>query len=413
MSTDSAAAGKSMKILVINCGSSSIKYQMYQMPEKTVLAKGMVEKIGEQDSRLIHQAGGNKHVKDGAVADHKAGMTLIAEALVDKEVGVISDISEIGAVGHRVVHGGETYSGSVIIDDDVIKCIEDFCDLAPLHNPPNLTGIREARALLPDVPMVAVFDTAFHQSIPPRAYMYALPYELYEKYRIRKYGFHGTSHAYVTHRAAEMLGRDLDSLNVITCHLGNGCSMAAVENGKSVDTTMGLTPLQGLVMGTRCGDIDAAITFYLMGKEEYSDYHSLDKLFNKKSGLLGLSGVSNDLRNISEQAARDGRESRAQLALDVFDYRLCFYIGAYMGVLPKVHAIIFTGGIGQNGAQVRADACKNLRNLGVYLDEEKNKQMVGGKEGDIATADSPVRLLVIPTDEEGWIATDTYKLCAG
>jgi len=400
-----------MIVLVINCGSSSIKYQLYRMPAKTVMAKGLVEKIGEETSRLTHAAGEKKHAKDTPVRNHQEGMKVILETLTDKEVGVISDIHEISAVGHRVVHGGEEYSGSVVIDAGVLKCVEDFCDLAPLHNPPNLTGIRSAQEALSGVPMVAVFDTAFHQTIPPQAYLYALPYNLYEKYRVRKYGFHGTSHAYVTHRAAELLGRPVGSTNLITCHLGNGCSMAAVQGGKSVDTTMGLTPLQGLVMGTRSGDIDPAIIFYLLGKKEFSDYHAIDTMMNKKSGLLGISGLSNDMRNLKEAAEKEGPKSRAQLAIDIFCYRLCFYIGAYLGVLSEVQAIVFTGGIGENGYHVRKGACKSLGNVGVLLDEAKNRAMVGGKEGDVARPESPVRILVIPTDEEGWIATETYNLC--
>jgi len=270
-----------MIVLVINCGSSSIKYQLFDMPDKNVLAKGLIERIGDESASLTHRVDDAKHQKNINAPDHKASMAIILETLTDPDIGVIKDIHEIGAVGHRVVHGGETYSGSVLIDDDVIACIEEFCDLAPLHNPPNLTGIREAQAALPGVPMAAIFDTAFHQTIPAKAHLYALPYELYEKYRVRKYGFHGTSHAYVLKRAAELLGKSVEKTSVITCHLGNGASIAAVENGQCIDTTMGMTPLPGLVMGTRSGDIDPAIIFYLLGKDEFSDYHQLDTMLNK------------------------------------------------------------------------------------------------------------------------------------
>ncbi|MBN2712691.1 MAG: acetate kinase [Planctomycetes bacterium] len=399
-----------MIVLVINCGSSSIKYQLYDMPSKKVLAKGLVEKIGEQISGLSHKYDGKKHEVELSIPNHKAGMEVILKTLTDGEVGVIKEISEIGAVGHRVVHGGEKYSGSVLIDDSVIKCIEDFCDLAPLHNPPNLTGIREAQAALPGVPMVAVFDTAFHQTIPAKAYLYALPYELYEKYRVRKYGFHGTSHAYITHRMAEVLGKPVDETNIITCHLGNGASMAAVENGKCIDTTMGMTPLPGLVMGTRCGDIDPAIIFYLLGKEEFKDYRDIDKILNKKSGLLGISEFSNDQRDLEEKAEKEGPESRAQLALDIFAYRVSFYIGAYMGIMKHVDAIVFTGGIGENGSIARSASCKPLANVGVELDEAKNNETIRGKEGEISTASSKTKVFVIPTDEEGWIASETFDL---
>ncbi len=399
-----------MIVLVINCGSSSIKYQLYKMPEKAVLAKGLVEKIGESGSRLIHKSDKGKHEAEVAVRNHKAGMSEILRILTDATHGVIEQIGEIGAVGHRVVHGGEAYSGSVLIDDKVLACVEDFCDLAPLHNPPNLTGIREAQEALPGVPMVAVFDTAFHQTIPPHAYLYALPHELYEKYRVRKYGFHGTSHAFVTHRTAELLGKPLDQTNIITCHLGNGGSMAAVKNGKGIDTTMGMTPLPGVVMGTRCGDIDPAIIFYLLGKDEFADPKKIDNLLNKKSGLLGISGVSNDMRDLEELAANNGGHPRAQLALDIFNYRLKFYIGAYMAILGQVDAIVFTGGIGENGSHVRSASCGNLSAFGIEIDEAKNKGTIRGKEGIISTSGSKVKVMVVPTDEEGWIATETYEL---
>lgn len=401
-----------MLVLVINCGSSSIKYQLFEMPAKTVLAKGVVEKIGHKDSSLTHKVDRQKHEIVQAIANHQAGVELILRTLADPEIGVMSDIHDIGAVGHRVVHGGEEYSASVVIGEKVKHCIEKFADLAPLHNPPNLTGIHAVEAALPGVPNVAVFDTAFHQTIPAKAYLYALPYELYEKYGVRKYGFHGTSHAYVLNQAAKMLGQAVEETSVITCHLGNGASMAAIENGKCVDTTMGMTPLAGLVMGTRCGDIDPAIIFYLLGKEEFNDYHDIDKMMNKKSGLLGVSGVSNDMRDLLAAAEKEGPKSRPQMALDMFCYRLGFYLGAYMAILDKVDAIVFTGGIGENGPDEREGAVHYLHNLDVYLDSEKNKSTIRGKSGDIASDNSKSRVLVIPTDEEGWIASETHRLCA-
>ncbi len=397
-----------MLVLVVNCGSSSIKYQLFRMPEREVLAKGLVERIGEEGSRLKHEAGGEKHAVEQAVADHKAGMQLITNTLTDPSVGVIGSLDEIGAVGHRVVHGGETYSGSVLIDEDVIHCIEDYADLAPLHNPPNLTGIREARAVLPKAPMVAVFDTAFHQTLPKHAYLYALPYAFYEKYRIRRYGFHGTSHAYVTRRAAEMLGKPESEVNLITVHLGNGCSMAAVKNGQSVDTSMGLTPLEGLVMGTRCGDIDPAIFFYLLSRPEYDSYQEVDRVLNKQSGLLGVSGISNDMRTLEEK--EEEGDERARLAIDIFAYRIRKYVGAYMAVLGRTDAICFMGGIGENGPIERGRALEGLEQLGIALDPEKNDATIRGTEGDIATPESHVRVLVVPTDEEGWIARETYEI---
>ncbi len=402
-----------MIILVINCGSSSIKYQLYEMPENKVIAKGLVERIGLAKAGLTHNAHGEKTILEIAAPDHKASMEIILKTLTDPKLGVIKNIKEIGGIGHRVVHGGEAYSESVLIDAEVVKCVEDFCDLAPLHNPPNLTGIRSAQSALPGVPNVAVFDTAFHQTMPRHAYLYAIPYDLYKKYRVRKYGFHGTSHAYLTRRASHLLGIPQDQISLVTCHLGNGASVACVENGKSIDTSMGLTPLQGLVMGTRSGDIDPAIIPYLMGKEEFSDYRKIDKMLNKESGLLGLSGVSSDMRDIETAAAKDGLGSRAQLALDVFSYRLKFYIGAYMAVLKRIDAIVFSGGVGENGSAVRWAACSSLANLGVYIDPLKNKEMIRGKEGDISAPQSHTKVLVIPTDEEGFIAAETYRLTQG
>lgn len=399
-----------MIVLVVNCGSSSIKYQLYDMPEKKVLAKGLAEKVGESESLLTHRKGDQKFEMARPIPNHKVGIELILSCLVDKEKGVLADVKEISAVGHRVVHGGESYSDAMRIDQDVLSCIEECSDLAPLHNPPNLIGINECRAALPGVPMVAVFDTAFHQTLPRKAFLYALPYEMYEKYRVRKYGFHGTSHAYITHRAADMLKKPVSEVNLITCHLGNGGSMTAVRGGQSVDTTMGFTPLAGLVMGTRCGDIDPAIIPYLMSKPEYSKIADIDKTLNKKSGLLGVSGVSNDMRDLQVDAQKSGKDSRSQLAIDMFCYRVKFFVGAYMAVLGRVDAICFMGGIGENGADIRAQSLVDLENLGISVDGEKNRNF-RADEGVISTDGSKVKVMVIRTDEEGWIAEETFNLC--
>ncbi len=395
-----------MKTLVVNCGSSSIKFQLYSMPQREVLAKGQVERIGEAESALKYQADGHQYHEQATIADHEEGMRRILNALIGSEDAILADLNEIRAVGHRVVHGGEEFTGSVLIDERVIASIERCADLAPLHNPPNLTGIRAAMHALPDVPHVACFDTAFHATIPRVAYMYALPREIYKKYGVRRYGFHGTSHRYVAARTAELLGQTPEQTNCITCHLGNGCSMTAVRNGQSVDTSMGLTPLEGLVMGTRSGDIDPAILFYLADKG-YS-IPELNTMCNKQSGLLGISGISNDLRTLSEEA--EGGNELAQLAIDIFCYRVKKYVGAYMAVLGRTDAITFTGGIGENSAAVRARVCEGLEPLGVALDDARNRELVGGGEGDASRADSKVRVLVVPTDEEGVIAADTYEI---
>ncbi len=400
-----------MIVLVINCGSSSIKYQLYEMPAKKVLAKGLAEKVGEETSLLTHRKGDRKFEISQPLPNHKVGIELILSCLTDPEKGVLANVKEISAVGHRVVHGGERYSDAMRIDQDVIACIEECSELAPLHNPPNLIGIQECRNALPGVPMVAVFDTAFHQTLPKAAFLYALPYEAYEKYRIRKYGFHGTSHAYITQRAADILKKPASEVNLITCHLGNGCSMAAVRGGKSVDTTMGFTPLAGLVMGTRSGDIDPAIIPFLNSKPEYAKIADIDKMLNKQSGLLGVSGVSNDMRNLQADADKNGKDSRSQLAIDMFCYRVRFFVGAYMAILGRVDAVCFMGGIGENGKAVREQCLANLENYGIALDRDKNNALAFGTEGDVATANSRSRVLVIPTDEEGWIAEETYKRC--
>lgn len=394
-----------MKVLVINTGSSSIKYQLYKMPESKVLAKGIVERISEEDSKLIHYYDGETHTVKTNVQTHERGMQLILNTLVSKEIGVIEDISAIGAVGHRVVHGGEEFTGSVVIDDEVIASIEKFAGLAPLHNPHNLTGIKASQANLPNIKQVACFDTAFHTTIPEVAYLYALPYELYEKYGIRRYGFHGMSHRYVARRAAALMGKDKYDVNVITCHLGNGCSITAVRRGKSVDTSMGFTPLEGVVMGTRSGDIDPAILFYLTDKGY--DVKSLNELCNKNSGLLGISGISNDMRNL-EELARKGN-NRAKLAIVIFCYRIKKYIGAYSAVLDTTDAVVFTGGIGENSVLVRQQICSDLTQIGIEIDSAANAAALA-KESDISTVESKVRIFVIPTDEEAAIAHDTYEL---
>jgi acetate kinase len=394
-----------MKVLVINAGSSSVKYYLYQMPEAEILARGFVEKIGEETSKLSHFFHGKTYTLSTKAEDVGKAMELILETLADKEVGVLRQISEIGAVGHRVVHGGEEFTGSVIIDEKVIASIEKFADLAPLHNPPNLVGILAAQRNLPNVKQVACFDTAFHATIPKIAYMYALPYELYEKYGIRRYGFHGISHRYVARRAAAIMGRDKYDINAITCHLGNGCSVTAIKQGRSIDTSMGLTPLEGVPMGTRSGDLDPAILFYLADKGY--DVKALNTLCNKQSGLLGLSGISNDMRNL-EEFARKGN-ARAKLAIDVFCYRIKKYIGTYAAVLDTVDAVVFTGGIGENSVFMREKICNAVTQIGVQLDLAAN-QVAIAKEAEISTKDSEVKIFVIPTNEQAAIANDTYEL---
>ena len=395
-----------MKVLVVNCGSSSIKYQVVDMTDESVLAVGLVDRVGIPGTTLKHEPIGKDEVlikKD--MPDHTAGMKLVLEVLVNEEYGVLKSMDEIGAAGHRVVHGGEGFAESVIITDEVKKVIKDCFDIAPLHNPPNLMGIEVCQELMSNIPHVAVFDTAFHQTMGPANYMYALPYEVYEKYRVRRYGFHGTSHFYVSHRAAEMLGKPFEECKIITLHLGNGASMAAVKGGKVVDTSMGFTPLEGLVMGTRSGDIDPAIVFFLMEKLGM-DASEANSYFNKKSGMLGLSGVSNDLRDVLEAAA-SGNE-RAQIALDVYYNKLKGYIGNYMAKLNGCDCLVFTAGVGENAIDIRENVCADLDYLGIKMDVAKNK--VRGKEVDVATEDSKVRIFIIPTNEELVIARDTYNL---
>ena len=394
-----------MKILVLNSGSSSIKYQLFNMENENVLAKGIVERIGIEDSFLEHEVNGDEVVIKEDIPNHSKGISLVIDALLDDNHGVLASMDEINAVGHRVVHGGEKFADSVKITDEVVKQMEDVSDLAPLHNPPNIAGIKVCQELMPEKPQVGVFDTAFHQSMPAEAYTYALPYEYYEKYGVRRYGFHGTSHRFVAKRAAKLIDKDFNDSKIITCHLGNGASVAAVKNGKSIDTSMGLTPLEGLVMGTRCGDIDPAIVPFLQEKEDLSS-KEIDNIMNKESGLLGISGISNDSRDIQE-AADDGNE-RAQLAGDVFNYRVKKYIGAYTAAMGGVDAIVFTAGIGENAKEIRAGILDGLEYLGFELDEEANDSR--GKEIEISKVGSDTRVFVIPTNEELVIARDTADI---
>jgi acetate kinase len=399
----------SLKVLVVNSGSSSIKFELYQMPEEKVEAKGLLQRIGEPQSELKCKIGATEKVVARPVPDHADGLKLIMDTLTDSANGGLKDISEIGAVGHRVVHGGEAFSETVLIDDAVQKAIEEHAALAPLHNPPNLLGIQVARRLMPNVPQVAVFDTAFHQTMPDFAFTYAIPWELYEKDKIRRYGFHGTSHRYVAARAAKLLGKPLADTNLITCHLGNGCSITAIRGGKSVDTSMGLTPLEGLVMGTRSGDIDPALIAHLVRAKGLS-VQDIDKILNKKSGLIGLSGLSNDVRTLLT-AEKEGHVGAAR-ALAVYCYRIRKYIGAYTAALGTVHAVVFTAGVGENSPVIRERCLEHLGPLGYRLDRPKNEQAVR-KEMDIAEEASPIRILVVPTNEELMIAQDTWRIAAG
>ena len=395
-----------MKILVINSGSSSLKYQLFNMETENVLAKGLIQRIGIDGSYLEYENGeGEEIVIEKDIPNHKVGIELLIETLISKKHGVLANMDEIEAVGHRIVHGGEAFAESTIIDDQAIKKLEDVADLAPLHNPPNIMGIKVCQELMPDKPQVGVFDTAFHQSMPEKAYIYALPYEYYEKYGVRRYGFHGTSHGYVAKRAAEMMDQDLSELKIITCHLGNGASVAAVKNGKSVDTSMGLTPLEGLVMGTRCGDIDPAIIPFLLEKEDMTP-SEIDNILNKESGLLGVSGVSSDSRDVEDAAAEGNHQ--AEIALELFDYRVKKYIGAYTAAMGGVDAIVFTAGIGENSIDTRANILSGLEYLGVELDKEAND--CRGKEVLISTDDSKVKAMIVPTNEELVIAKDTMEL---
>jgi acetate kinase len=394
-----------MKVLVINSGSSSIKYQLINMEDESELAKGLVERIGIEGSRLEQEVAGEEFEIETDIPDHEVGMELVINTLTDSDKGVISGVDEINAVGHRVVHGGEHFDQSVIVDDEVKTKIDECAKLAPLHNPPNLMGIEVCEELMPHAQQVATFDSAFHQSMPEEVYMYALPYEYYEQYDLRRYGAHGTSHKFVAKRAAEEMGQDLEDTKIITCHLGNGASVTAVKNGESLDTSMGLTPLEGLMMGTRCGDIDPAAVPFIMEKEDLSP-QEIDDIMNNESGFLGVSGISSDTRDI-EDAAAEGHH-RAQLSLDIFTYRVKKYIGSYIAAMNGVDAIVFTAGIGENAIAMRESICADLDYLGIELDEEKND--VRGEVQEISVADSEVKTFVIPTNEELVIARDTKEL---
>ena len=395
-----------MNVLVINCGSSSLKFQLINSDSEQVLAKGLCERIGIDGSLTYQPEGGEKVKSDKAMPTHTEAIQFVIDALTDADTGVVKSLGEIGAVGHRVVHGGEKFASSVVITDEVKQAIEDCNDLAPLHNPANLIGINACQKLMPNTPMVAVFDTAFHQTMPEKAYMYGLPYEYYDKYKVRRYGFHGTSHSFVSKRAAELLEKPYDQVKTIVCHLGNGASICAVENGKSVDTSMGLTPLEGLVMGTRSGDIDPAILEFI-SKKEGLDIAGLMNMLNKKSGVFGLSNnLSSDFRDLEDGANSGNNEAR--IALEVFAYRVAKYVGSYVAAMNGVDVIAFTAGIGENSGTVRSSVLKYLGYLGISVDEDANKKR--GEEIAISTADSKVKVMVIPTNEELAIARETVAL---
>jgi acetate kinase len=399
-----------MKVLVINAGSSSLKYQLINMENELVLAKGSAERIGIDQSSFKHMPAGKEKLEFNTVIEnHVDAIKLVLGALTHLEHGVIGSMNEISSVGHRVVHGGETFSKAMLIDKDVLKAIQDNIVLAPLHNPANIMGIEACMEIMPDTPMVAVFDTAFHQSMPKQAYMYALPYEYYEKYGIRRYGFHGTSHKYVAQRAAHLMGKDISSLKVVSCHLGNGSSIAAIKYGNSTDTSMGFTPLEGLPMGTRCGSIDPAIIPFLIEREKISA-EQVNNCLNKSSGMLGISGISSDFRDL--EAAVDAGNERAALAIEVFSYAIKKYIGAYAAVMGGLDCLIFTAGVGENNPEVRRLCCEELSFLGIKIDEEKNKNAFGrkGYEGLISVSDSKIKVFVIPTNEELMIARETAAL---
>ena len=395
-----------MKTLVINCVSSSLKYQLIDMSTEESMVQGLVERIGIEGSILTQKVEGkDKYIINTNIKDHKDAIKLVLEALVDSIHGVIKSMDEISAVGHRVVHGGEKYSDSVLIDDEVLKSIKDCIVLAPLHNPPNVIGIEACKELMPNTPMVAVFDTAFHQTMPKHAYICPVPYELYEKYGVRKYGFHGTSHKYVSYKVAETMGKDIKDLKIITCHLGNGCSLAAVKNGKSVDTSMGFTPLAGVMMGTRSGSIDPSVISFLIEQHGYT-IEQIDELLNKKSGILGISGVSSDFRDVLEAA--ESENERAKLALEIFYYKVRTQIAAYAGAMGGVDVIVFTAGIGENSSITRREILKGLEFFGFTINTEKNE--LRGKIQEISNEDSRVKVYVVPTNEELMIARDTAKL---
>jgi acetate kinase len=396
-----------MKILVLNCGSSSIKYQLFDMIGRKVITKGVIEKLGMKGSFMKHvRHDGQNVIFEGEIIDHKAGIEYILGVMTSAKHGCLESLTEIDAVGHRVVHGGEKFKESVFIDDEVKFELEKNIALAPLHNPPNLKGVLAMEELIPGIDQVSVFDTAFHQTMEPYAYMYAIPNVLYKKYGIRRYGFHGTSHRYVSQRVCEILGRNIHDQKIITCHLGNGASIAAVKNGKSVDTSMGFTPIEGLIMGTRAGDLDIGAVTYIMEKEELG-IRTLNALFNKHSGMLGLTGLSSDMREI-EKASAEGNE-KAALALDMYNYRVKKYIGSYAAAMGGLDILVFTGGIGENSAATRQGSCSDLQFIGIELDEEKNAA-TRGCENEISAAGSKVKVMVVPTNEELMIALDTEKI---
>jgi acetate kinase len=396
-----------MKIIVLNCGSSSIKYQLFEMPSAEVVAKGLVDKIGLKGASVKHNmANGDVLKLEGEILDHQAGIEFVLGILTHKEYGCVKDLNEIGAVGHRVVHAGEKYNSSVAITKEVIAALVECIDLAPLHNPPNLEGIYAISKLLPEVPQVGVFDTAYHQTMTEQAYLYGIPYSLYEKYKVRRYGFHGSSHRFVAQRAAEILGKKLEDLKIVSCHLGNGASMCAIQNGKSRDTSMGMTPVEGLVMGTRSGDIDAGALLFIADKEEISIPYT-STLINKHSGMLGLSGVSSDMRDI-ETAAGEGNH-RAQVSLDIYHYRIKKYLGSYAAAMGGVDVVIFTGGVGENGWETRQEVASGLEFMGIEFDVEKNTKL-RGKEVIISKPGSRVTVMVVPTNEELVIAQDTFEI---
>ncbi|MBO3803551.1 MAG: acetate kinase [Candidatus Brockarchaeota archaeon] len=397
------------KVLVVNCGSSSIKYSVFEAESVEEVSGGLLERIGGKSATLKHRVGPYSVELEIEARDHRQGLEQVLRILHGGEVKAVESLAEIIAVGHRVVHGGDAFFESTLIDDRVLDTIKDWAELAPLHNPPNIAGVEAAKSLLPGIPQVAVFDTAFHQTMPEKAYLYPIPYELYKRHRIRRYGFHGTSHGYVARKAAEMLGMPLKALKIVTCHLGNGCSVTAVRNGKSVDTSMGFTPLEGLVMGTRSGDIDPSIIFYMMDKEKLSA-KEIENVLNRSSGLLGISGVSNDVRDIEREAGKGNR--RAALALEIFAYRAKKYVGAYAAAMGGLDAIVFTGGIGENDPTIRSMICADLGFLGVKLDGELNA--IASKDArEISSSDSAVKILVIPTNEELVIAIETLRLVKG
>lgn len=396
-----------MKILVLNCGSSSVKYKLIELSgnEQNILAEGGVEKVGLPDSFLKFKYNGEKVTINASMPNHNVAIRIILDNLTSEKYGCIKNFDEIEAVGHRLVHGGEKFNSSVLINDEVIAKVKECYDLAPLHNPVNIAGVDAISEILPDVPQVGVFDTAFHQTMPSYAYMYGLPYEMYEKYGVRRYGFHGTSHRYVSRRACEFLGLEYEKQRIITCHIGNGGSITAIKDGKSVDTSMGMTPVEGLIMGTRCGDVDPGALLYIQQKE-HLDHEGMQALINKKSGVAGLTGVSSDMRDI-EKAVEEGNE-RAIIALNMYEYRITKYIGAYTAALGGVDVIVFTGGVGENQTGTRERICKQLAFLGIEFDVEKNKTR--GEEIELSTPNSKVRVVVIPTDEEYMIARDTEAI---